>query len=109
MQANSKIVDTGLRSQLGSEGWPSLRPDRNAGNWGELLRWRSAQQPHRVGYTFLADGPLGEQPFTYRDLDRRARAIGAWLQSQSSKGERVLLLYSPGLEYISALFGCFYA
>src|SRR5262249_10481324 len=32
-----------------------------------------------------------------------------WLQSQSSPGERVLLLYPPGLEYIGALFGCFYA
>src|SRR5689334_24621236 len=104
MQANSKIVET----SVGSPGWPALRPD-NVGNWGELLRWRSAQQPLRVGYTFLADGPLEEQTFTYRELDQRARAIGAWLQSQSSRGERALLLYPPGLEYIGAPFGCFYA
>jgi acyl-CoA synthetase (AMP-forming)/AMP-acid ligase II len=74
MQANSKIVETGVRSQ----GRPTLRPDHNVSNWGELLRWRSAQQPHQVGYTFLADGQLGEQSFTYRDLDRRARSIAAW-------------------------------
>jgi 8-amino-7-oxononanoate synthase len=42
-------------------------------------------------------------------LDRQARAIGAWLQSLGLSGERALLLYPPGLEFISAFFGCLYA
>src|SRR5262249_21594529 len=46
---------------------------------------------------------------TYEELDRQARAIGAWLQSRGITGERALLLYPPGLEYIVAFFGCLYA
>lgn len=46
---------------------------------------------------------------THKELDRRARAIGSHLQNLGATGERALLLYPPGLEYIAALFGCLYA
>src|SRR5690606_14436330 len=46
---------------------------------------------------------------TYADLDRRARAIAARLQSMNLAGERALLLYPPGFDYIEAFFGCLYA
>ena len=46
---------------------------------------------------------------TYGELDERARALGARLQSEGAAGERVLLLYPPGLDYVVAFFGCLYA
>ncbi|MFP2906619.1 AMP-binding protein [Pyxidicoccus sp. 3LFB2] len=39
----------------------------------------------------------------------RARRIGAVLQSLSRAGERAVLLYPPGLEYIAGFFGCLYS
>ncbi len=75
----------------------------------ELLLKRAAQKPQQVAYTFLVDGETQRQQLTYQDLDRRARAIGAYIQSLCLPGERVLLVYPPGLEYISAFFGCLYA
>lgn len=45
---------------------------------------------------------------SYANLDRRARVIGAWLVSAGQAGERALLLYPTGLEFIAGLFGCFY-
>jgi acyl-CoA synthetase (AMP-forming)/AMP-acid ligase II len=42
-------------------------------------------------------------------LNRQARAIGALLQTYGARGERVLLLYPTGLEFIAAFFGCLYA
>ena len=75
----------------------------------ELLRFRAAQQPDRIAYTFLVDGDRQEIPMTYAELDRSARRIARRLQSLGAAGERALLLYPPGLEYISAFFGCLYA
>jgi acyl-CoA synthetase (AMP-forming)/AMP-acid ligase II/thioesterase domain-containing protein/acyl carrier protein len=49
-----------------------------------------------------------EAKFTYAELDLRARAIGAWLESASAVGDRVLLLSSSGPEFVSAVFGCLY-
>src|SRR6516164_2619747 len=75
----------------------------------ELLRFRTAKQPDKIAYTFLMDGDRQEIPMTYAELDRQARKVAGKLQSLGAAGERALLLYPPGLEYISAFFGCLYA
>src|SRR5215218_1828121 len=75
----------------------------------ELLRARAESQADKDAYTFLFDGETEETSLSYGELDRRARAIGARLQSLSAKDQPVLLLYPPGLEYIAAFFGCLYA
>jgi acyl-CoA synthetase (AMP-forming)/AMP-acid ligase II len=54
-------------------------------------------------------GETEEVHLTYAELDRQARAIGARLQDLKMQGERALLLYPPGLEYIAAFFGALYA
>ncbi|MET0396636.1 MAG: AMP-binding protein, partial [Longimicrobiaceae bacterium] len=75
----------------------------------ELLRLRAAEDPDRAAYTFLLNGEVEEGHVTYGELDLRARAVAARLRALGARGERALLLYPPGLEYIAALFGCFYA
>ena len=75
----------------------------------ELLSSRARLQPHQLAYTFLADRDFTETSLTFGELDHQARRIAALLQSLGSPGARVLLLYPPGLEYISAFFGCLYA
>jgi acyl-CoA synthetase (AMP-forming)/AMP-acid ligase II len=75
----------------------------------ELLRYRASSQPERLAYIFLRDGEIEEARLTYGELDQNARAIAAHLQSLEAKGERGLLLYPPGLDFISAFFGCLYA
>jgi acyl-CoA synthetase (AMP-forming)/AMP-acid ligase II len=74
----------------------------------ELLRYRASNQPERIAYIFLRDGETEEARLTYGELDQNARAIAAHLQSLDAQGERGLLLYPPGLEFISAFFGCLY-
>ena len=75
----------------------------------ELLEERAALTPDWRGFTFLVDGETHQVHATYRELDRRARAIGAELQARGAAGERALLLYPPGLDYVAAFFGCLYA
>jgi len=75
----------------------------------ELLHARAGSQPDKNAYTFLLDGETEEAGLTYGELDQRARAIGARLQSLGAKDQPVLLLYPPGLEYIAAFFGSLYA
>jgi acyl-CoA synthetase (AMP-forming)/AMP-acid ligase II len=75
----------------------------------EVLRTRAQHTPERCAYTFLADGENETGGLTYGEVDARARVIAGWLQSQGLTGERALLLYPPGLEYVSAFWGCLYA
>jgi amino acid adenylation domain-containing protein len=74
----------------------------------ELLRQRASRQPAQAGYSFLRDGDGAETNLTYAELDRRSRGLGAALQRLGATGERALLLYPPGLDYVAAFFGCLY-
>ncbi len=89
-----------------------IRPAVNSqisGNLVELLRGRAAEQPERNIYTFLADSTGAEMDLSFGELDRRARAVAAWLQEAGATDGRVLLLFPVGLDYITAFFGCLYA
>src|ERR1051326_4361778 len=75
----------------------------------DVWRWRAINQPDRLAYTFITDGETEEARLTYQQLDQRSQANAAWLQSVSEPGERVLILYPPGLDYLAGFFGCLYA
>ncbi|NIA28584.1 MAG: amino acid adenylation domain-containing protein [Actinobacteria bacterium] len=75
----------------------------------ELILWRAQKDPGKVIFKFLPDGENEDGQLSYHDLDVKARQIGAHLQEMGLKGERALLLYSPGLEYIASFMGCLYA
>lgn len=67
--------------------------------------------PDREAVVFVrhgASGPL-EEPLTYGELDRRARALACWLRERCAVGDRVMLLYGTGLDFVSVLAGCMYA
>jgi acyl-CoA synthetase (AMP-forming)/AMP-acid ligase II len=75
----------------------------------ELLRWRALYQSTQRLYTFLNDRGTEVEFLTYQELDQRAMAIASVLQRHEASGTPVLLLYPPGLEFITAFFGCLYA
>lgn len=76
----------------------------------DVLRFRAEAQGDSRAYTFLVDGEIEGAAWTYAELDERARGIAATLQASGVRpGERALLLYPPGLDFVAAFFGCLYA
>ncbi|HEX7334398.1 MAG TPA: amino acid adenylation domain-containing protein [Pyrinomonadaceae bacterium] len=75
----------------------------------EIMCRRAQEQPDRTAFTFLADGEVETARLTYAELDQRARAVAALLDESGARGERVLLLFDAGLEFITSFFGCLYA
>ncbi|WNG46959.1 amino acid adenylation domain-containing protein [Archangium minus] len=73
----------------------------------DVLRERVLRQPEARVFTFLDED--GESSLTYQELDERARAVAATLRRHLAPGERVLLLYPPGREYVLGFLGCLYA
>ncbi|MGL4942768.1 MAG: aminotransferase class I/II-fold pyridoxal phosphate-dependent enzyme [Thermoguttaceae bacterium] len=74
----------------------------------ELLQYRAHTQRDDDAFVYLSGGLEIERAMTNGELDRLARRIGAWIQDHGLVGERVLLLYPPGLDFIAAFFGCLY-
>ncbi|HEU4535413.1 MAG TPA: fatty acyl-AMP ligase, partial [Polyangiaceae bacterium] len=77
-------------------------------NFVQVLLARAEESPELRAFTYLHDGERDERAVTFGELDRRARAIGAYLQASCAPGARVVLLYPPGLDYVAAFFGCLY-
>lgn len=75
----------------------------------DILQQRAQQQANELAFTFLSDNHKSKVTLTYGELDRRARTIAAWLEAQQARGERVLLLYPPGMEFVVAFFACLYS
>jgi acyl-CoA synthetase (AMP-forming)/AMP-acid ligase II/thioesterase domain-containing protein/acyl carrier protein len=75
----------------------------------DISRWRAEKQGNDLAFTHLIDGESEEVHLSYGELDRRARAVAAELQRRGLAGHRILLVINPGIEYVVAVFGCFYA
>ncbi|HVL01831.1 MAG TPA: AMP-binding protein [Dongiaceae bacterium] len=58
---------------------------------------------------FLGDDGSREGSLSFAGLDRAARNIAAGLTAKGLAGKNLMLLYTPGLDYIKSFFGCLYA
>lgn len=59
--------------------------------------------------TFIKDNGQQDDGATYASLDQHARLIAAQLVEQGLQGRNLMLLFTPGIDYIRAFFGCLYA
>jgi amino acid adenylation domain-containing protein/non-ribosomal peptide synthase protein (TIGR01720 family) len=75
----------------------------------DALQRRAAQTPDRLALRFLTDENDQGLVLTYHDLDLRARTIAAALQRDAQPGDRAILLFHSGPDYVAAFFACLYA
>ena len=83
--------------------------DASFANLVELLGARAASYASRAAFRFLTDGEAEESRTTYAELESQARTIAASFASRSAAGERALLFYPAGPEFVTAFWGCVYA
>ena len=86
-----------------------LSPEPEFPTLTALLQHRERTAPSRSAYTFLADGEHESSRLTNAELGARARTIAAQLAGLAAPGDRALLLFSPGLGFMEAFFGCLFA
>ncbi|WP_052692079.1 AMP-binding protein [Teredinibacter purpureus] len=75
----------------------------------ELGRYRAENSGDKVAYHMLKDGSFISRAYTYKDVDGYARSIAAELQNRNLEGERALLLFHTGLDFVIAFMACLYA
>jgi acyl-CoA synthetase (AMP-forming)/AMP-acid ligase II len=75
----------------------------------QALQRRAALTPDRLALRFLAETEEQAVVLSYRELDLRARTIAAALQAEAGFGDRAVLLFPSGADYVAAFFGCLYA
>lgn len=72
----------------------------------ELLAYWRLSKPHARAYVFLDNNGAAYSELTYAELDDRSAAIAAVLQERVAPGERAVLMYPSGPDFIAAFLGC---
>lgn len=72
----------------------------------DVLWTTAADRPDDMAFQFLADGEHESARWSFGELERRSRDVARAVASVAGPGERVILLYPPGLEFVPAFFGC---
>jgi amino acid adenylation domain-containing protein/thioester reductase-like protein len=75
----------------------------------EVLAGWANTQPDKPAFTFLDENGAAEAQLSYSQLNERAIQLAGRLQAVAEPGDRALLLYAPGLDFIIAYMGCLYA
>ncbi|WP_207266439.1 non-ribosomal peptide synthetase [Pseudomonas sp. GW101-3H06] len=75
----------------------------------QALQRRAVLTPDRLALRFLAESEDQAVVLSYRELDQRARIIAGALQAEAGLGDRAVLLFPSGPDYVAAFFGCLYA
>jgi acyl-CoA synthetase (AMP-forming)/AMP-acid ligase II len=86
-------------------GLSAIAPSQTLATLVALLTHRAQSQPDQIAFTFLSDGETEAGSLTYSDLHQAACYLAVRLQGLYLAGERALILHSPGLDYLIALFG----
>jgi acyl-CoA synthetase (AMP-forming)/AMP-acid ligase II len=74
----------------------------------EVLTHHAVATPDRAALTY-EESMRPPVTLTCAELDRTARAIAIALAIKGRSGDRVLLVFPPGVQFVSAFFGCLYA
>jgi acyl-CoA synthetase (AMP-forming)/AMP-acid ligase II len=74
-----------------------------------LLAERAASQCDDRAYVFVSDRGVEEAALTYGELHNAAQALATRLLASARPGDRAVLVFPPGLEFMVAFFGCLIA
>lgn len=74
-----------------------------------VLLDRVQAYPEKIAFEYLRSNGESAGLLSYGELLIRATAIAAYLQREFLPGERLLLIFPPGLDFIASFFGCLLA
>ncbi|RYY86427.1 hypothetical protein EON63_05795 [archaeon] len=77
----------------------------------EKLRLWCNEQPNKSAWIFLNDNGDPTDEYTYQELENASNHLADYLANQTSlkKGDRVMLVFFPGLDFTVSLLACFKA
>src|SRR5207247_10549525 len=86
---------------------PMMRSTTSESTLVERLRQHASVTPERTAIRFI---PAASAPtdLTFGALDAAATRLAGLLRSRTQPGDRILMFYPPGLDFVVAFFGVLY-
>jgi acyl-CoA synthetase (AMP-forming)/AMP-acid ligase II len=73
-----------------------------------LAHWAN-EQPNARAFVFLKERGGEDASLTFGQLEERVKMFAALIAARAQPGDRAILLFQPGLDFIVAFFGCLQA
>ena len=70
----------------------------------DVLETREREMPDEVGFAYLRDNE--DTLVTYREIAEKSRAVAVEVRRHAKPGDRAVLVYPPGLDFITGFLGC---
>ncbi|MHC9510889.1 fatty acyl-AMP ligase [Kangiella sp. M94] len=83
--------------------------DFYGGSLIDLVEHRAKVQPDKIAYTHLKDRDGDLEEISYSEFEYRVKQLAARLQQFDVAGERIVLMYPPGIDYTVAYFAVIFA
>ena len=73
-----------------------------------LLERQYRKRPQKSAVCFMDDKYMVKESLSYKDIQYKANCVAAVLRTRVGlhKGDRVLMCYPPGVDYVPAFLGC---
>jgi len=75
----------------------------------ESLLEHSQKQPDNLSFIFLPNGEEEGDKLTFGELVVKIKSLAAELQDKYSQGDRAILIFTPGLEFIVGYMACLFS
>jgi len=75
----------------------------------ELIRFRAQYQTDDIAYIHIKDQKDKKEIITYGEFEQRIKKLAAKLQLYDVQGERIVLMYPSGIDYIVAYFAVIFS
>ena len=75
-------------------------------NFLDVLQAQARRQPDKTAFIYLEHGEDQAERLTFAELHERAHGVASQLRTFARSGDRVLLLYPTGLNFVAAFLGC---
>ncbi len=78
-------------------------------NLVERVQYWANSRPNATAF-LLADGETDDElQLSFAQLDHAARAVAVEIRKTANPGDRAILMYPPGIDFVVGYFGCLYA
>ena len=72
----------------------------------DVLQAQTRRQPDKTDFIYLEHGEDEAERLTFAELHEKPHGVASQLRTSARSGDRVLLLYPTGLNFVAAFLGC---
>jgi acyl-CoA synthetase (AMP-forming)/AMP-acid ligase II/acyl carrier protein len=78
-------------------------------NFVDVLKYKAKTIPNNIAFSIIKDDNCIAESISFSELDKKAGNVAEALKNICNPGDRVILIFPSGIDFIYCLLGCLYS